>query len=354
MKYSVSWWGLAIAFLALGVCSASEFRDDQTRDAEVVVSVRNGVGDAVANVPLAITRKSGLTFGKTDSQGNWHVNVRLALDSQQECIKVISESLIARGPNANDATSQRVREVKESYAVPSTILVQTATVQQQYNLAIVLPEAVRVSLNISDGASPLDAAIVVSGRDAYARTDANGSSIVGGVAKGQDCTLFVREVKKSSVRAFDVPATSLQADVNIGTKVLSFPTATCVCTFTVTNRDLLKRDPLPTKEYVTAVSTNGQDFYAFPINDQSVCFDSFTTDRKARLPVGEYYLVPGNAGLGRYASATRKLLIDGRAADLQTAQVPRVVIAAEQTTCSSTVDMEATRAAIAQLAGLSY
>jgi hypothetical protein len=166
--------------------------------------------------------------------------------------------------------------------------------------------------------------------------------------------LFVREANTSGIRAIDVPASRLQADVDIGNKVVTFPATTCACTFSVTHRELLKRDPLPTKLYVTAVSANGLDLYAFPINEKGICFDKFAADLKVKLPAGEYYLVPGNAGAGRYAGATRKLLMDGRATDLQTAQVPRVVISAEQMECSASLDMEAVRAAVAQLAGIPY
>lgn len=352
MKHSVVSWFAAVGCVAISCGGA--LLDDQTRDVTVVVSVKDEAGAPIENVPLAISRKSGLTFGKTDSQGNWSLVVRIAADSQQELVKVTSESLIAQGPDASDATSRRIREIKDLYAVPSTVLISTATVQQQYDLTMVLPSAVHVSMMVSNGTSPLRAAVVVAGRDSVGATAVDGSVRVGGVVKGQDCTLFVREANTSGTRAIDVPASQLQADVDIGAKVVKFPAATCECTFSVTHRELLKRDPLPTKLYLTAVSTNGSDLYAFPIDDAGVCVDTFVSDRKVRLPAGEYYLVPGNAGTGRYAGATRKLLMDGRAADLQTAKVPRVVIAAEQATCEATVDMEAVRAAVASLAGLPY
>lgn len=354
MRYRLHWWVVMVTCACLSVCVAKSFRDEETRDVAMVVSIRDDAGRPIDNVPLAVSRNSGLTFGKTDSQGNWSVTVRIAADSQQEFVKVTSHSLVFKGPDSTDSLSQRVREVKDAYAVPATILVPTATVQAQYAVTAVFPSAVHVSMVVSNGTNPLRAAVVVGGRDSVGTTGVDGALKIGGVVKGQDCTLFVREANKPGVRAIDLPASQLLSDVDIGTKVVTFPAATCACAFTATNVGSLKRDPLPTKGYVTAVSTNGQDLYGFSLNDESVCVDVHATDHKVRLPAGEYFLVPGNVGVGRYASAARKLLLDGCAADLQAAMVPRVVITSEQGTCSATVDMEAVRAAIAQLAGLSY
>ena len=335
MRHIHNLWSMFAAIMTIVFCAslpASAHEDPpQMEVITLTVEVLAESDDPVPGVPLRVDSSVRMHFGITDEDG------KLTLDITRQ----VGEDFLASRPSSglflweNDEQKEEAIErfhlVRKQYSFDQTTFIQLDGEGPAYSGVIRAYDSVvvRGRLVAPDSAPIFDGALGAPPQVAYAFTDEDGEFELKGVRKGSAAEILV-EVGLSEIHSMlMLSAIQLQTDVDLGDIVIQDSEADSTLTLSIVDQGGVElRSKVGTKSTVVIVDEDGNKAHSFDVSASGVAFllPGGGEIRTAHpIPSGVWYATVGAASFPP-GLMLRQALREGKAAELEAAGVPKIVV----------------------------
>jgi hypothetical protein len=215
----------------------------------------------------------------------------------------------------------RIHGLKETYPVVFQDGVDS------YQVTIQFHPTVAASGTVSSADLTQVRDVLLSCSRAKAAVAADGHFDLRGVIQNEGGVLYVLNKVTGILTRRVVSTVDAAADVAVG--VLAEQAADDTGRLKLKLNGLVPEVPDDSSERVVLVSTTGARMYQFKVNPAGQVQAWNRTDDEVRLAPGEYFVFPGSIP-SVFAEKMVRLILANRAADLTTAQIPKVVVTTDE------------------------
>jgi len=284
-------------------------------------------GDPVPRVPIRVDSRARMHFGLTDEQGELALEVTREVGEQVLVARPSTGHFLWEDEAQKELALERFHALRAQYAFDRTTYVPIDGTGP-YTGELVAYDAVTVSGRLVDEHGAPLRRLVAASSHAYVVSEEDGVFSLGGVRKGERASVYVAGAYSESHEILATTEPVLE-DVELGNVVVTKTPTNATVTITVTDRveGVGAADLIDVLGRVTLIRADARAFHGFTLGAGGRAY--FFADSEAvfdlPIPAGEWFVTVGSEMLAPW-TMLRDALRDGKAAELEAAGVPKLVI----------------------------
>lgn len=315
--------------LAIPLLPASAREDPpQTEEITLTVEVLTETDAPVPGVPLRVDSSVRMHFGITDEDG------KLTLDITRQ----VGEDLLAARPSSglflweNDDQKEEAIErfhiVRKQYSFDQTTFIQLDGEGPTYSGIVRAYDAVTITGRFVDAdGEPIEGSLGAPPQLCYGFADADGVFELGGVRQGVPAEI-VYGIGATEVHSISLTPQQLTINLDLGdVSVVDTPTDATISIRMTGLENVGPRDLISILNGVSLLSSDGDACHTSQASSSGIVFyfDEGNAVTMIPIPSGTWFVTPGSVGKVPW-QMLRQALRDGKAAELEAAGVPKIVV----------------------------
>ena len=333
---------IMIVTMCYSMCEASH-QAIETRSVEVRVSINVPSGTSFpTGFPVLVTDGKQRFGSPTDAAGKANITCVVPINCERLSV-ILGVVLLPPAASAEEQAAWKAAQLTadRTFVLPPARRIQLSTGQSVYSISYSLDEAISISGRlVTPGGQPIkNAEIERPGLLQITRRSASdGTFDIGGIKKGADSWLFIipKQTLCDEIMVIKLESAQNSASRNVGDLVVAPSEHVGRVSITAEGRDAMPSDESGERDFVSLVRVTDQRIVCSVLDVNGKTSDGL--GGAIKVPVGDYFMLPGMPWSGTRVQKCLRLLKAGRQSDLENAGMS-VIHISENATTAQTVNV---------------